>query len=1761
MQAGDGITYLATLSNTGNTNATSVVLSNPLDPNSNFVPGSTKIGVAAFADSYNVIGNTPRTLDAVGGLLGNDIDIDAGGAFTVTGVTDIGGTATNGVLAVNADGSFTYTPATGTNGTDIFRYNVLDSDGLVSTGQVTFSISSMVWFVDNSAPGGGDGSFNNPFNSLAPVNGAGGAGDVDAPGDTIFVYETGVNYAGGFQLENNQQLIGDGYAFTLFDLVVGNNNIAPVLTSASGSNVTLASNNNVRGLNLTSTGGTALSGTNFGSASITNMLVNATNATAINLNTGTGTFSFSSVNANGGTNGIVLNGVNATSFAITGDGSTATQGGNDSGGIIQSMTGDGVVITNSNNITLQNMTIGNPATTTAASPNGNINIGDDGIQATTVTNLTLKNITIAETGTHGINANTVVNFVMDDSMILNAGDGNEENGILFRELTGDNFIRRSLFDAYNESGIDLLNTTGQSDLTIFDTTFQDNKATVGNFGEEGILLVADGSAQIVALVTGTAGATTKSIFDDNQAEGIQAISLGTTSDIQLTVENSRFLESNSGDGLVIFQVDNTGSGNLTVKDNFFTDDTNGPFAVIANNASTGLMDVTITNNTTANVQLLSSIHDDIGIAGAGGQTRLSLTNNSVTMNNNFVPVQIIVEEAVATGSAPDYSAIIQGNTNTQPDGNFTFTPGLLITVRNQARFDGEINGNSFQGDPTFAGGPGIQLEEFGANAVVNLQGYVGGNNISAQNYLNAVNPSSTGPSFVNLAAGSDGFVGNGAPTAPNATTRPNPLVVTQPTPDPGDIGPVGPAGDGLTQSELDAAVAEAINRWAAIGLTTEQIALLQGVDIQAASLGNGLLGITLGNQIRIDDNGADFGWFIDSTLGDDVEFTNGSAVSQVDLLTVVMHEFGHVLGVSHTADGLMGSSLALASRYNPTADLMESAGASSGLIESLSVAVPAPGGGTGTGAINLGTLPAFSSVQVRFQATVGTGAGLPGSLSAQGTITAVDLAPVLTDDPNVGGAADPTETSVQSLTLSGTVWQEANANTTYQQGTDTGVNGVTVNLYLDGGSGVLDLEDGSPIATTTTSNMAGEDGRYEFTNIAPGNYLVEVITSSGPLSSLASIPGTVDPDNNVDNDDNGAPVGGLFGTASSAITLDYGTEPGGDINSTLDFGFEAVNQPPTLTLTPAIMSLAENAATTPRIKAADIVINDDGLGMNALSLTGADAALFEIDGMELFLKAGTVLDFETNPSLDVTVQVDDSGVGSTPDDQEMLSISITDVNEAPALSVTNVTSTIPVNVNNTNRVYVETFSVTDVDAGPHNNVVSLAGPDSGLFEIIGNQVFLIANAGLGTLMDTNLDVSLVVDDPGLGAGPEAQIDISMTLTDPTATPLPALPSSLLGFVNENLWLAQRDGMGTYTTTLAQETAFPDANILESFQGDFNGDGREDVAFYLTNGEVYAGIATIDGHFNFSLWTTLRTTGVNAIHVGDFNADGMADLIGIFQSGVQARLWVYESTGTQFLPDEYGKYSDFSGIGSTYVGNFDGVNGDDLAILNQGGVWWVAKSDIPGTSFSYGAAWEKWDITRTITNITVGDFNGDQSDDILGVFNVLTDMNQRSFVVALSQGNEFDSQVWRRATLPGALNALVVGDFDADMHDDFAILTDQQQWTVGLADVAHSRFGFAPWGTSMFTSPVLNIGVGDSNGDGIADILVRDSLSRWHSAESNGTTFVTRQIQQWSSTANWQHIKIGSFASAPPMMMSETAAGSVADDVFGDADFLDLLHAL
>lgn len=107
------------------------------------------------------------------------------------------------------------------------------------------------------------------------------------------------------------------------------------------------------------------------------------------------------------------------------------------------------------------------------------------------------------------------------------------------------------------------------------------------------------------------------------------------------------------------------------------------------------------------------------------------------------------------------------------------------------------------------------------------------------------------------------------------------------------------------------------------------------------------------------------------------------------------------------------------------------------------------------------------------------------------------------------------------------------------------------------------------------------------------------------------------------------------GEAESASTVTF----------TLSVG-PPVNQPPSaVALDNLIASIRADADTTNPTKVADIDVTDDGLGTNVLGLTGDDADLFEIVGTELFLKAGAVLDFDTNPTLDVGITAQDDQGG------------------------------------------------------------------------------------------------------------------------------------------------------------------------------------------------------------------------------------------------------------------------------------------------------------------------------------------------------------------------------------------------------------------------------------------------------------------------------------------------------------------------------------
>jgi uncharacterized delta-60 repeat protein len=116
-------------------------------------------------------------------------------------------------------------------------------------------------------------------------------------------------------------------------------------------------------------------------------------------------------------------------------------------------------------------------------------------------------------------------------------------------------------------------------------------------------------------------------------------------------------------------------------------------------------------------------------------------------------------------------------------------------------------------------------------------------------------------------------------------------------------------------------VDQAFARWQAAGVDTSR---LHGIDVRIADLGGTTLGLASGHTIWLDDNAAGWGWFVDQTPGDDAEFlTPGSQGEQhrIDLLTVLEHEVGHLLGFAHTNGGVMAETLLPGARLHPTGGL------------------------------------------------------------------------------------------------------------------------------------------------------------------------------------------------------------------------------------------------------------------------------------------------------------------------------------------------------------------------------------------------------------------------------------------------------------------------------------------------------------------------------------------------------------------------------------------------------------------------------------------------------------------------------------------------------------------------------------------------------------------------------------------------------------------------------------------------------------------------
>lgn len=199
-----------------------------------------------------------------------------------------------------------------------------------------------------------------------------------------------------------------------------------------------------------------------------------------------------------------------------------------------------------------------------------------------------------------------------------------------------------------------------------------------------------------------------------------------------------------------------------------------------------------------------------------------------------------------------------------------------------------------------------------------------------------------------------------------------------------------------------------------------------------------------------------------------------------------------------------------------------------------------------------------------------------------------------------------------TVSVGGVVFRDLNNNGIFEPGLgETGIDGVLLHIWRDSGDGISTLFQDQ----FQGDAVSGNGGEYLFSGLVPGEFSVEVRFENflwGSLFGLRSSTGNdpvPDPDDDVIADDSGYnvnPTGPeILGVISKVMTVRLGTEPTNDgdndpdTNRTLDFGFAAQNEAPSVACPPE----ATIESTSPIGTSVSVAANISDPDSDGLSVT------------------------------------------------------------------------------------------------------------------------------------------------------------------------------------------------------------------------------------------------------------------------------------------------------------------------------------------------------------------------------------------------------------------------------------------------------------------------------------------------------------------------------------------------------------------------------
>jgi hypothetical protein len=287
------------------------------------------------------------------------------------------------------------------------------------------------------------------------------------------------------------------------------------------------------------------------------------------------------------------------------------------------------------------------------------------------------------------------------------------------------------------------------------------------------------------------------------------------------------------------------------------------------------------------------------------------------------------------------------------------------------------------------------------------------------------------------------------------------------------------------------------------------------------------------------------------------------------------------------------------------------------------------------------------------------------------------------------------------------------------------------------------------------------------------------------------------------------------------------------------------------------------------------------------------------------------------------------------------------------------------------------------------------------------------------------------------------------------------------------------------------------------------------------GEWWVGLSNGSTAFNNALWDTWNPniTFVDAV-TGDFNGDGRTDIAARnLQTG---DWWVGISNGTSFTTTIWTTWNPNATWVDVKVGDFTGNGKDDIiARVQQTGQWWLAQST--GSSFT-NSLWDTWSPAATWVDVQVGDFNGDHKADITG-----RDLKGGNWWTGLSTGSSLSTTLWAHWNPNVTWVDVRVGDFNADGKSDITGRVSQTgEWWTGIS--TGSSFNSTLWTTWSTAVTWVDVRVGDFNGDGSTDIIGRvKQTGQWWLATSNGSNRFTNSLwATWNPAVTWVDVQVGDF---------------------------------